>query len=690
MANAQVEKLKALGMRHGEKAAVAIAGAVFLLLLIMAARKETIQLTPEQVAASAKSAQTNLNRNEAREDILKKLEDDWLKTPGYTKLVDDQAKTSLDAKTYLASRPWVTQEPGAGLIRDQPELIAVTELNAFPGRGGFLVYELDAKGKRIPEKVENAPKKLDTASQKRRSRRRGRNRGGMGMGGMGMGGMPGMGGGGGPENPEQKKARELREKQLKAALAGAAKPEPEKKAAEKVEGAPEEPEKSSKEIDKGYRWVSITGVLDHKKMKANWGNALKFSTAAPNYSHLEVQRQALQSDGSWSDFEDVDLEKNRSIVFNLPEEEDELTPETVRIGTLVDPLPFLKAGYWRGVHVVSLVPKEKLEANKAPESGGGGGGMMGPGGMPGGMMGPGGMGGMGMGGMGGRGGMPGGMAGGMAGMGGMGGMGMGGMGGMGMGGMGGGEDAQDFQKTDADTIMIRSLDFTVEPDTTYRFKVRLIVFNPNYNHEDISPGVDNTSLELQGPWSESSNPVTMPPDVAAYAMAKTPTGPGIARTDLVSFQVARWNPSNGVTVVRNFDAGPGQIIGDPRTTRIPNSEGKPAVSQLVDYNSRQIVLDTAGGPAAIAGVGATGGKLDVPAFSLMLRPDGSVMLRNQAFDMIDPVRKDISDNYKREIDESGKARESSMGGMGGMMGGMSGMMGGGMPGMGGMMGGGRR
>ena len=34
-------------------------------------------------------------------------------------------------------------EPGAGLIRDTPELIAPTELYAYPGRGGALVYELD-------------------------------------------------------------------------------------------------------------------------------------------------------------------------------------------------------------------------------------------------------------------------------------------------------------------------------------------------------------------------------------------------------------------------------------------------------------------------------------------------------------------------------------------------------------------
>lgn len=260
----------------------------------------------------------------------------------------------------------------------------------------------------------------------------------------------------------------------------------------------------------------------------------------------------------------------------------------------------------------------------------------------------------------------------------------GGMGGSG-GGMGGGEENQDFQKTESETIMVRSLDFTVEPDSTYRFQVRIVVFNPNYNNDKVSPGTNTADLELNGPWSEPSEAVTMPPDVAAYAMAKTKTGQGAkARPDLVNFQVARWNPANGVTVVRFFDAGPGQIIGNAVTTQIPNSDGKPASSQLVDYNSRQIVIDSTGGPQPISGVGANGAPLDVPALSLMLRPDGSVMIRNQAFDYSDPVRKDIADNYKRELEESGKARESSTGGMGG--GGYGGMMGGSGGGYGGMMG----
>jgi hypothetical protein len=66
-----------------------------------------------------------------------------------------------------------------------------------------------------------------------------------------------------------------------------------------------------------------------------------------------------------------------------------------------------------------------------------------------------------------------------------------------------------------------------------------------------------------------------------------------------------------------------------------------------------------------------------------MRKDGTIMIRNEVYDVTDPVRKDMDQTYKHEIEEAnkGKARQSSMGSMGMMMG---------MGSMGGKMGGGRR
>src|SRR5262249_24472106 len=256
-----------------------------------------------------------------------------------------------------------------------------------------------------------------------------------GMGGMmgGMGGMPGRGRRNRQSQADlekqQKEEVALKRREMAAKLAGGDQPpskEEEEKEKAEAKGAGGPP---SKETVKGLRWVAITGVLDHDKMRANYREALKNPAVAhPLYARLDVQRQVLDKDGNWSKWEDVDAEENLKILDNLPEEDDELTLDNVRPDNLNDPLPFLKQGLWEKVHIASLVPKERKKIDEPAA--------MPMGGMMGGMMG--GKGGMMMGGSGGMRGMGGypGMMGGSGGMRGMGGASM--MGGkMGMGMMGG-------------------------------------------------------------------------------------------------------------------------------------------------------------------------------------------------------------------------------------------------------------
>src|SRR5215213_1616113 len=118
MANATVEKLKALGLHHGEKAVMGLAAALSAMCLFMAATRPTIQTTPEAVAKAADEASTNLERKQSEEDILKRLEEAGITKPNFQKQVDNQAQNKLDAVAYKVRSPWATPEPGAGLIRE--------------------------------------------------------------------------------------------------------------------------------------------------------------------------------------------------------------------------------------------------------------------------------------------------------------------------------------------------------------------------------------------------------------------------------------------------------------------------------------------------------------------------------------------------------------------------------------------
>ena len=65
----------------------------------------------------------------------------------------------------------------------------------------------------------------------------------------------------------------------------------------------------------------------------------------------------------------------------------------------------------------------------------------------------------------------------------------------------------DYWRSEEKKVMIRAFDFTVKADTTYRYRVRIVVFNPNKGREDVSPGVDTKAEELRGPWSEATDEV---------------------------------------------------------------------------------------------------------------------------------------------------------------------------------------
>jgi hypothetical protein len=612
MANASVEKLKALGIRHGEKAVVGLTATAFVVLTALAIMHPTLDMKPEELSTQASNAQANLSKQQDIKDVLAKLEKDGLQEPNFEKVVQNQLLNALKPGDYKARQDWVTPEPGAGLIRDQPELIAPTELFAFPGRGGVLMYSLDDKGERI----------IDTGAD---AKKKGRGRGNLAMGG----GAPRE------EKPEEKKRREAEEAKRQKGFAGKVDPAKEKDKEEEL--AAPAAQVAYKEETKGKRWVVITGVIDNEQLKKNYLLALKNPAIAyPNYKRLDVERRSLQSDATWTEWATFDQNKNYEVLDNTPELDTEYVPEPLRPSALVDPLPFLRAGYWTGVHVARLVPPDLLKTkNEGP---GPGPGAMGEFGGMGERMGPGGK----MGGM-----MPGGMMGGSSRMGGM---------AEGPGSMGAGGDPEEsnFTKHEEKALMLRSLDFTVDPNTTYQFRVRIVVVNPNKDHTDVNPGVDVESKELLGPWSQPTDPVTVPADIAAYA--NTPE-PASRRNDQVNFEVIKWDTGTGQTVVKNDIAAPGEVVGEYGTVQVPNADGEGAKSTPLDFNSRAIVLDTIGGRQKLPEIGVERNPFEVPAIAMVVEPDGSVVIRSQAIDRADEVRKDMDANYKQAIEDSVKKRE---------------------------------
>ncbi len=664
MANPTVEKLKVFGLRHGEKLAMGTVALIFFFCAYSAWVHPTIPITPEEVEKTAKEAKGNLSRRQDPASIATNLATAGVKPQGFEKKVDALQAGVADVAKYKLDKPFVIPEPGAGLIRDMPELLAPSKLYVHTGRGAVRVFALDDERK-LKLKVDDDAKKGGNRTAKPKAPRGA----GLGLGGLG-GGTAKKPKGGSLAEAEKQKEDEDAERRKKNAIAGI------EDVANKDEVKPADDDATTP-ADKyetklrGYRFVTAVGTFPHKLQKDLFAKALKIdaASATPQYLRLDIERQELNGDNSWGDWTKVVRSANEELLDIRTKKEDEIVPDEARIETLVDPLPFLEVGYWVGAHPAALVPKELLAPKAAAgtekdgtasgkgnmnKMGGGNAGMTAKdyekraGGGPGG-------GGAGYG----------------AGMKASGAMGGGQMNfGQTPKGASGTPAAGDFEKSGSDAIMVRALDFDVKPDATYRYRVRVVFANPNLGWESVGPGVDARTKELNGPWSPVTAEVGIPADIATYATGKTPAVPGMP-SEAIHFEVVAWNELDGLTLVKSFEEAPGQIIGAKENITLPDEKG--SKTRQIDFTSRQVLADTVGGTRPAADIQAFGTtRMEVPILALVVRADGMLILRDQAKDAASgemAEMKAIFEQIKSDGASKSKKTNSTLGGALGAMGG---------------------
>lgn len=198
-----------------------------------------------------------------------------------------------------------------------------------------------------------------------------------------------------------------------------------------------------REMQREIRWAVVTGLIDHDQVQ----KSLIMEPPQPPppaerlYCRVELERQTLRQDGTWSGWVPADAEATLRILDNVPELEEERVAPEHRVVSLVDPLPFLTVGKWRGVDVVELIPAQRKEilldqpvAGSNPT-------------------------------------VP----------------------------------ALGLRRDRPPALMIRSFDFAVEPGWTYRYRARVMLFNPAFNQAGR-----RQDRFIPGPWSVATEIVTIP------------------------------------------------------------------------------------------------------------------------------------------------------------------------------------
>jgi len=252
---------------------------------------------------------------------------------------------------------------------------------------------------------------------------------------------------------------------------------------------------------------------------------------------------------------------------------------------------------------------------------------------------------------------------------------------------------------------LRYIDCDVEPGITYEYRIRVRVFNPNFGNEKAVTNPEFAKREiLLGPWLQIAAP-PVPPEAYLYAydpakyredVDKAHKGNRMllnllqAKDNQAVVEVQTWmegvklsadtkqEPVGG-WVVAEMPVGRGEFVGKKQFVKLPLWDSAKMEYQLrelpaevlkarpgqirpkeqphgwlVDFSSRDVLVDFEGGRVKAPKPG--GGTIDEDAAVelLIIRSDGTAVVRSSAVDMDDRERRErnqVWDNWLKSAEQ---------------------------------------
>jgi hypothetical protein len=142
---------------------------------------------------------------------------------------------------------------------------------------------------------------------------------------------------------------------------------------------------------------------------------------------------------------------------------------------------------------------------------------------------------------------------------------------------------------EGELLLFRYLDFNVDPGKTYRYRVRLVLNNPNFGH--LTSEADGEASVVAGEtretdWSNVTRPVTIERDVAYFVKDVD------LRRNKTLVSVYEWDTKLGTTVHGDIDLYPGQhITGKTKTNVIDPAKSIAEVKEYT-FKSPDVFVDT--------------------------------------------------------------------------------------------------
>jgi len=185
----------------------------------------------------------------------------------------------------------------------------------------------------------------------------------------------------------------------------------------------------------------------------------------------------------------------------------------------------------------------------------------------------------------------------------------------GMGAMGTGS-AIGMADTGADLQLFRYFDFDVEPGECYRYRVKLIVDNPNFEETFVSTPTVADGKFRETPWSAPTPPVVVERDVE-YGLVKIRTDKG--RIDGAELEVIQFDPNLGSYIMSNFPVFFGAYVGKEKQKTMHLDFLTPFFKEEpVNFTSKDVLLDSTGTPSKFSEAAEADLKLDKKSSSKLL------------------------------------------------------------------------
>ena len=165
---------------------------------------------------------------------------------------------------------------------------------------------------------------------------------------------------------------------------------------------------------------------------------------------------------------------------------------------------------------------------------------------------------------------------------------------------------RDMDLSELNELVFWALDDTAEPKNTYRYRIRLGVFNP-------AAGPQASDLIFWSGFSDVTDPVRIPGRMYFFALATQDAGQAV-RVEVAKYVLGYWyteffkvqsgeligelrelqNPDRRDTrTVRDFRSPRTRDSFDQRITGVPLSSDRPAEPEEIDYNTGALMVDVA-------------------------------------------------------------------------------------------------